>query len=194
MKKIVFILTASLLTSTAWAFTQVETFKVSSPNSRLREAAQAGLGISGSEAREKRDVTRMKTRHPQRYAVTNEAPNKFMNEIEIGLGKVDPAKALAKLYILKSVKNNWSRLRDSAFLESPTSNWNEAQRLMKKELERIVLVETASKTHFTFSVPWANAVVRKNLKEVEVTLTYADHLDGNTLPEGADKIEIPDEQ
>jgi hypothetical protein len=184
--------TALLFASQSFGYTQVETFKVSSPNTRIREAAKAGL-VSNNEAREKRDVIRMKSRHPSRYRNTAEFPNKYMNEIESGLSKVEPAKSLANLYIVKAVENNWSKLRDSAFLDSPTSNLTEAKRLIKKELEHIVLVDIPSKTQLRFEIPWASVLVRKDLKEVRVTLRVASHLDGNKLPEGAESIQIPED-
>lgn len=193
MMKLAFSLVAiALAANQAFAFTQIETFKVSSPNTRIREAAKAGL-VSSLETREKNDAIRMKSRHPNRYRNTAEFPNKYMNEIESGLPKVDSGKALAKLYIMKAVENNWSKLRDSAFLDSPTSNWIEAKRLIKGELEKIVLVEIPSKTHMRFEIPWAAVLVKKDLKEVRVTLKVASHLDGNQPPEGAENIQIPQE-
>ncbi|MEQ1876568.1 MAG: hypothetical protein ABL958_07975 [Bdellovibrionia bacterium] len=194
MMKRTFILFVILgISAQSFGFTKVEIYKISSPNTRLREAGQAGL-VSRIEGVEKRDVIRMKSRNPTRYANTVEFPNKYINEIQSGLGKIDPAKALAKLHILKAVEKNWSMLRDSAFLDTPTSNWLEAKRLMKMELERIVLVEIPSKTHFRFETPWASALVKKNLKEVRVTIHVASHLDGNKLPDGAESIQIPDDQ
>ena len=193
MKRTFLILMILGLSFQSHAITRIEKFKISSPNSSLREAEKAGL-VSRRESVEKRDVIRMKSRHPNRYQNTVEFPNKFINEIQTGLGKVEPAKSLAKLYIMKAVERNWSTLRDSIFLDTPTSNWAEAKRLMKAELEKIVLVEIPSKTHLRFEMPWASALVKKNLKEVEVNVHVASHLDGNKLPEGAEEIEIPEDQ
>lgn len=182
------------LTLQAQALTRAETFKVSSPRDRLQEAAEQGLGISRSERQAKKEIGAMKTHNPEKYNNLNIAPNNHVTEMQMGLGKIEPAKTLAKFYLMRLAQNNWSRLRQLAFLDTPVDEWSEAKHLIKKELEKITYVPTRSSSHFRFEVPWGSAMVRADLKEVHATITVADHLDGNRLTEGAENITIPDEQ
>ncbi|HEX4923986.1 MAG TPA: hypothetical protein VFV50_07865 [Bdellovibrionales bacterium] len=182
------------LSSQALALTRTETFKVGSPQSRLREAAEQGLGISRGERQAKKEIHQMRAHNPEKYNNLNIAPNNHVAEMQMGLGKIEPAKTLAKFYLMKLAQNNWSRLRQLAFLDTPVDDWSEARHEIKRELEKITYVPTQSSSHFRFEVPWGSALVRADLKEVHATITVADHLDGNRLTEGAENIKIPDEQ
>ena len=174
----------------ALAFTEVENYKITTPQSRLQEATRQGLGISYREMRAKREILEWKRNQPEKYSNLQIAPNRYVTEIQEGLSKVEPAKALAKLYLMKHINNNWSRLRQTVFIDTPSDSWGEAQRYIKAELEKITLVQTVSKSYYRFEVPWGYALVQRNLSEVKTAVQVAAHLNGNKLPEGAENIHI----
>jgi hypothetical protein len=94
---------------------------------------------------------------------------------------------------MKHIRQNWSKLRQTVFIDTPSDEWSRAQRYIKDELEKITYVPTESKSHFRFEMPWGYALVKSDLKEVHTGVQVASHLDGNKLPEGAENIQIPEQ-
>jgi hypothetical protein len=194
MKTALFLSLTLFAANFAWGYTQTEVFKVSQPHSKVREATEQGLGISKQEAKEKREILAWKKSRPGKYDNLNTSPNRHITEIQGGLGQVEPAKALAKLYLMKHINNNWSKLRQTVFIDTPADSWTEAQRYIKDELIKINYVPTDSKEFIRFEMPWGYALVKKDLREVRTGIQVASHLDGNKLPEGAENIHIPDDR
>jgi hypothetical protein len=180
--------------STAFGYTVTEQYKVSDPAAKLQEAAKQGLGISRTEKSEKREVRAWKNKNATKYDRLQIAPNNHVNEIQEGLGMVEPRKVLAKYYLKKHVESKWSHLRNTVFLDNPADNWKEAEKFINLELEKITFVPTPSKSHYRFETTWGFALVKRDMSHVETGITIADHLDGNKLPEGAENIRIPEDK
>ena len=174
---------------------QAYTFKVEnkpiSSREALKEGVSLGLTAPASEVESKRELRTWTDRTVKKEMSTG-APEPLLLEVKHEQKGLDDAKVIARQQIYRAIEKHWDRIKDSSLNETAVDSFAKFSLYLKRDLDKIVYIDSKDPKSYNFSLPWADIHVDKKLKKVSYVIRIGSHLDGNHLEDGAEKIVIPD--